>query len=200
MSRNRDPLALSPHWHVDCRLEAELPEDNVVGTRFLINVIFTAVAVAALLFTGWLGYLSLSLRYEIRDWEQRINDNRAEVRDIQRMQRDYGVEAAKVDQAYALVRPLFNVSALVSDLGRTRPPEMMVDVIEWNEAGLVMRGSLHESSERASQILGSYVKQLGRDEKIGPLFREIVLTDADRGAAGDNFKFEIALRLKAPRP
>ena len=32
MARNqsRDPLVLSPHWHVDCRLPAELPDDRVV--------------------------------------------------------------------------------------------------------------------------------------------------------------------------
>ena len=61
-----------------------MPEDNIVGTRFLINVLFSALALAALLFAGWLGYLSLSLRYQVRDWEQRIKDNRAAVRDIQR--------------------------------------------------------------------------------------------------------------------
>lgn len=111
MTRNRDPLALSAHWHVDCRIEAELPEDNLVGTRFLINVVCSAVAFGALLFVGWLGYLNLSLRYQIRDWEQRIKDNRAEVLDIQRMQRDYATEAAKIDQAYALVRPEFSFPA-----------------------------------------------------------------------------------------
>src|SRR3954464_3183029 len=105
MSRNRDPIGLTPHWHVDCRLEAELPEDNIVGTRFLINAVFSAVAVAALLFAGWLGYLSLSLHSQIRDWEQRIKENRPEVLELRRMATEYAVEAAKVDQAYALVRP-----------------------------------------------------------------------------------------------
>jgi hypothetical protein len=197
MSRNRDPLVLSPHWHVDCRLEDELPDDNVVGTRFLINAAFGAVTVAAIIFTGWLFYLSFNLRYQIHDWEQRIGDNRAEVHDIQRMQREYSTEAAKIDQAYALVRPQFSVSSLLSNLGRTRPEQMMVEAIEWSEPGvIIMRGSLKETSERASLLLGSYVKQLSHDEKIGPLCREIVLTDVDRGTTGDLLKFEIALRLK----
>ena len=68
MKRSRDPLALSPHWHVDCRIEAELPEDNIVGTRFLINMVFTVLALAAVLFTGWLGYKNLGLRYQIRGY------------------------------------------------------------------------------------------------------------------------------------
>src|SRR6185503_5481345 len=110
MKRSRDPLVLSPHWHVDCRLEAELPEDNIVGTRFLINFVFCAVAVVALVFAGWLGYRNLSLRLQISDWEKRISDNKAEVAEINRMQREYAVEAAKIDQAYKLVRPQLYLS------------------------------------------------------------------------------------------
>jgi hypothetical protein len=195
MTRNRDPLALSAHWHVDCRIEAELPEDNLVGTRFLINVVCSAVAFGALLFVGWLGYLNLSLRYQIRDWEQRIKDNRAEVLDIQRMQRDYATEAAKIDQAYALVRPEFFVSGVIADLGRTRPDPVVIDIIEWNESGIVVRGSLRETPERASRLIGGYVDVLRADQKIGSRFA-VVLTDLDRGATGDAMKFEISFRLK----
>ncbi len=199
MTRNRNTVAQGSHWHVDCRLVADLPEDNVVGTRFLINVVFSAVALAALLFTGWLGYLSLNLRHQIRDWEQRIRENRAEMLDIQRMQREYAVEAAKVDQAHTLVRPEYFVAGLIGDLGRTRPEPVVVDIIEWNDAGIILRGHMRESPERATQILGDYVRTLMRDEKIGPLFREIVLTDLDRGSSGDALKFEISFRPKTAK-
>src|SRR3954471_12202089 len=120
MSPKRDPLALSPHWHVDCRIEAELPEDTLIGTRFLVHAIFGGVAFAALLFSGWLGYVTMSLRHEVRDWEQRIHDNNAEVLEIQRMQRDYAAEAIKIDQAHALVKPQFFISGFIANLGRTR--------------------------------------------------------------------------------
>lgn len=196
MKRKRDPLALAPAWHVDCRIEAELPEDNLVGTRFLINVLFTAVAAGMLLFTGWLGYVSLSLRHQIHDWEQRIEDNRAEVREIQRLQREFAVEAAKIDQAYALVRPRFYVAQFLASIGRTRPERMTIDIIEWNDAGIVLRGSVSESSERATRMLGAYVEQLRREEKIGPLFGEIRLTDLDRGGTEGALRFEINFVLK----
>src|SRR5262245_2174560 len=144
MKRNRDPLVLGPHWHVDCRIEAELPEDNVIGKRFLINVLFGAVAIGMMLFTGWLAYVTFSLRYQIHDWEQRIKDNRAEVLDIQRMQREYTAESAKIDQAYTLVHPQLYVSGLIADFGRTRPEAVMIDFIDWNDSGVVVRGSLRE--------------------------------------------------------
>src|SRR4051812_8519959 len=196
MKRTNDPLALSPHWHVDLRIESELPDDTVIGTRFLIHVAFTAMALAALLYVGYKGYFAFSLSREIADWEKRINDNRAEVGEIQRMQRDYSTEAVKIDQAYALVRPQLYVSDFMANLGRTRPERMAIDLIEWNEAGVMVRGSLRERSDRATELLGAYVDQLRRHEKIGPLFREIVLTDVDRGSTGETLRFEVKLTLK----
>ena len=192
-------MILSPHWHVDCRIESELPEDNVVGTRFLINVVFTAFAAGALLFTGWLGYLNLSLRHQIRDWEQRIVENRAEMLDIQRMQRDYAVVGGKIDQAYTLVRTQLYVSGFLNHIGRTRPEQMVIDIIEWNESGVIVRGSVREKSERATRLLGGYVEQLRRDDKVAPLFRDIGLTDVDRGSTGETLHFEIVFRLKSTK-
>lgn len=198
-SESRDPIALTPHWHLDCRIEADLPEDNVIGRRFLINTLFGAVALAALLFAGWLGYLDLNTRREIHDWERRIEDNRAEVRDIQNMAREYAVEAAKIDEAYKLIRPQLAVYDFFCNLGRTRPAQLVIDSIDWNDAGIIVHGSIHETSERSSLLVGNYVKALGREEKMAALFREIRLTGFDRGSSNDVINFEIAFYLKAPK-
>jgi hypothetical protein len=112
------------------------------------------------------------------------------------MQKEYAIEAAKIDQVHALVRPQLFVSGLVANIGRTRPERMAIDIIEWNDTGVVLRGNLRERSDRATEILGGYVEQLRRDEQIGPLFREIVLTDLDRGSSGETLRFEIRLALK----
>lgn len=200
MSAPRDPMALTSHWHLDCRIESELPEDNVIGTRFLINTLFAAVAVAGLLFAGWLSYLDFSTRRQIRDWERRIEDNRAEVRDIQRMQREYAVEAAKIDEAHKLIRPQLSVYEFLSNLGRSRPSQLVIDAIDWNDSGIVVRGNLRESSERASLLLGNYVKALGKEEKMGSLFKEIRLTGFDRGTTNDVINFEVAFYLKPTKP
>jgi hypothetical protein len=196
MKRSNDPLGLTPHWHVDLRIESELPDDTVIGTRFLVHVAFTAVAIVALLFVCYKGYVTFSIGREIADWEKRINDNRAEVGEIQRMQREYSTEAVKIDQAYSLIRPQLYVSEFVANVGRTRPDRMAIDIIEWNESGVVVRGNLRERSDRATELLGGYVDQLRRDEKIGPYFKEIVLTDLDRGSTGETLRFEIKFILK----
>lgn len=200
MKRNREAASAGAPWHIDCRIEAELPEDNLVGTRFLITAAFSAAAVAAMLFAGWLGYLSLNLRHQIADWEQRIKDNRAEVLDLKRMQGEYAAMATKIDQAHALLRPEYYVSGLIADLGRTRPLPVAIDVIDWNDTGIVVRGNLRETSARATEIMQNYVEALSRDDKIGPLFQRIVLTDLARGSSGDTLRFEISFRPKAGRP
>lgn len=196
MSRSKDPISVSPHWHVDYRIVEELPEDTIIGTRFIIHVAFTALALAALLVAGWYGAISWSLRHQIADWERRIKENRTEVAEIERLQREYATESAKIDQAYALMRPQLFVSGFLADIGRTRPEQMSIDLIEWNDAGVVVRGGLRERSERASRILGGYVEMLRKEEKIGPLFRTIGLTDIDRGTGTDLLKFEIRFTLK----
>lgn len=198
MKRSRDPLPLTPHWHVDCRIEAELPEDTVVGRRFLINVASSAVALTALLYTGYLGFETLHLRRQIADWEQRMKDNRAEVSEIQRMQNEYAIEAAKIDQAFAMMKPEFFVSEFVSHIGETRPDQMVIDMIDWNDSGVSVRGTLRERSERASRLLGGYVEQLRKDPKIVPLFR-VDLTDIGRGATADQLRFEIVFKLAAKK-
>ena len=43
MAKRAAPIE-GPHWHFDCRIEAELPENRVVGLRFLLT---TACALAA---------------------------------------------------------------------------------------------------------------------------------------------------------
>lgn len=196
---SRDPIGLTAHWHLDCRIESELPEDNVIGTRFLINTLFGAAAIAALLFAGWLGYLDLSTRHQIHDWEQRIGDNRGEVRDIKRMQGEYAVEAAKIDEAYKLIRPQLAVYDFLTNLGRARPALLVFDAIDWNDSGIIVRGNIHDTSERASLLVGSYVKALNKDEKMTPIFREIRLTGFDRGTTNDIINFEIVFYFKAPK-
>lgn len=199
MTRSRDPLVLSPHWHLDCRIEGELPEDNVVGTRFLINALFGSVAFAAVLFAGWLAYMNINLQYQIRDWDQRITDSRSEVQEVQRMQHDLLVEAKKVDNAYALMKSQPYISGFLANLGRTLPPQMNISSIESNDTAAVVRGNIRESYEAASSLFSGYLKQLGTEPEIGPNFEKITSSDFKR--TNDNgIIFEITLIRKPPPP
>jgi len=195
MPRTRETSTVTPHWHLDCRLVAELPEDRIIGTRFLVNAPFASAALASILFAAWQGYRDVTLRHQIVDWERRIADTSVARHDVERMEAEYAAEAAKIDGAYATIRTPIMISEFVGTVGRTLPARMVVDLIEWGDNGVVVRGTLRETSERASLLLGRYVKQLHDDPTIGPSFKSIVLSGLERGK-DDGLAFEITFHLR----
>ncbi|MGA2018543.1 MAG: PilN domain-containing protein [Opitutaceae bacterium] len=201
MSGPGDKIFMTPHWHVDCRLVVELPEDSVVGVRFMSYTITSAIALAAVLFTGWLGYKDLSLRHMIADAEQREEQDHWDVAEIRRLQRFYEIETKKIEGAYAEMRNPMLISGFVSELGRTLPDRMLVDSIEWADNRVTLRGGLRESSARASMLLGNYVEQLRADPEIGPHFTSITLTGLNRSSDDEQMMgYEITFRVKQRSP
>ncbi len=196
MSNTSDQLNLSDHWHLDCRITAELPEDRVIGTRFLINVFIGALTIAIGLSATWLLYVNLGLRQNIHEWDQRIAEQQTEVAELQRLQTEYTHEAAKIDHAYELLQNPFIVSRFILKLGRTHPEIMLIDRIESTPSNIVIRGSLNESSERASLILSNYIRELRIDADFGPLFTDIVMTDFQRISEDGKLNFEITFRFR----
>jgi len=199
MAKNRDPLVLSPHWHLDCRIVGELPEDTVVGRRFLVNAVLGSILVILSLLGGWLAYQSFSLRFQIHDWEQRIAANRAEVVELQKMQSDYRAEADKIDQVYRLINSPILVSGFITNLGRTLPAQMTIDVIEANDTKVAVRGTLRATSERGTLLISAYLDVLRADPQIGPHFRSIVGTGFERNRYNDSLQnVEITFYFKPP--
>lgn len=196
MSNTSDQLNLSDHWHLDCRIIAELPEDRVIGTRFLINVFIAVITASIALCASWLLYVNLGLRQNIHEWETRMAEQHAEVGELQRLQTDYTREAKKIDHAYELIQNPFVASRFVLKLGRTHPEVMRIERIESNISNIVIRGSLNESSERASITLSNYIRELRVDPELGPLFSDIVMTDFQRVSEDGKLNFEITFRFR----
>lgn len=194
MSKRRDPLALTPHWHVDCALEAELPDDRVVSSRFLFNLPFGAVTLVLLVFFGLKLSNDLSLRSFIADWSRRLSDSRVQVATIKQMQRDFAVTSSKIEQIHRLAQSRMLVYNFTTELGRTRPEQMTISSIESTATGVVVRGTLGESSERATQLIVQYVAQLSKNPEYGPKF-EITVTSFERDRASDQQNFELSFRF-----
>jgi len=194
-------IFISPHWHVDCRLVVELPEDSVVGVRFISYTITSAIALSAVLFTGWLGYKDLSLRRMIADAEHREEQDYWDVAEIRRLQRFYEAETKKIEGAYAEMRSPMLISGFISELGRTLPERMLVDSIDWADTKVILRGGLRETSARASMLLGNYVEQLRADPEVGQHFTSITLTGLNRSSDDDQMMgYEIAFVIRQRNP
>lgn len=202
-SRTDGPVADLPvagaAWHVDCRLITELPEDSVVGTRFLINAIFGGITLGFALGFGWLAYTNFEVRSQINIWERRMAENTGALKAIEEVQTQYARDSARVDEAYELMHQPMLVSEFTALLGQSRPAQVVFEMIETGAADVIMlRGSLRENSERASRLLGGYVESLRAHPKLGPLCREIVLTSLERREVDDTVIFEITFRLQLP--
>jgi hypothetical protein len=201
MKLPRDRLFITPNWHVDCRLVAELPEDSVVGIRFITYAISCAIAIAAVLFTGWYGYTDLNLRHQIEDASQRLEDDRWDVIEIRRLQHFYEVETKKIESAYSEIKNPILLSGFIAAVGHTLPDRMAVDTIEFADGKIVMRGRLRESSEAASILLGKYLDKLRADAEVGPHFTTINVTDLDRSTDDDQMMvYALTFRMKPKTP
>jgi hypothetical protein len=201
MAGPRDRLFLTPHWHVDCRLVAELPEDSVVGIRFITYAVSCAIALGAVLATGWFIYADLSLKRQIADAEQRLEDDRWEVIEIRRLQRFYEAETKKIESAYSEIRNPIFISGLISELGHTLPDKMIVDSIEYSDGRVLIRGRLRETSEHASILLGGYLDKLRADPEVGPHYSTINVTGLDRSLEDDQtMNYTITMHLKPREP
>ena len=197
MSRAKERLFLSPNWHVDCRLIGELPEDSVVGMRFITYAVSCAIAFAAVLFTGWYAYADLTVRRQIEDAEQKIEDDRWEVIEIRRLQRFYEIESKKIESAYSEMRNPILISSFISEVGKTLPERMVVDTIEFTDGRFVIHGRLREASERASLLLGNYLDKLRSNPEVGPHFSSINVTGLDRSLEDEQMMtYAITLHLK----
>jgi hypothetical protein len=197
----RDRLFLTPHWHIDCRLVAELPEDSVVGVRFITYAVSCLVALSMALFTGWYVYTDLNLRHTIDDGELHLEDNRWDVIEIIRLQHFYEIESKKIESAYNEMQNPLLFSGFILELGKTLPERMVIDSIDYSEGTFGVRGRLRESSEQASIVLGDYLATLRKDPEVGPRFALIKVTALDRSLNDEQvMNYAITFKVNPRRP
>lgn len=183
-------------WHLDCRLSAQLPSDDLIRGRFLINVIAATLASGVLIFASWQVYVSASLRSEIDFWQGEIASHRRQFAELNLATKKLEQKVARLDEAYNLMVVPYQVSDLIISIGRTRLPRMSIASLNGFAGGVVLRGTLHEPSGPAAQTLRRYVADLRKDPAIGPLFATIALVSLEREENNEIMTFEISCKLK----
>jgi hypothetical protein len=198
MPSPRDKNPYKGPWRVDLRLISELPEDDVVGRKFLINSITGTILLLVALVTGWHFYLRMSVASELETWRETLNRNRAASNEVKNLRTLLFGDAAKVEYAHGQLHSPIALSRLLVELGRTRPDIVRLEKIEGDDAAVLIRGSMLESSTtRASQILGRYVEQLRKHPVIGEGFSSITLAGIGRDENAEGLiTFDLALRAK----
>jgi hypothetical protein len=183
-----------PHWHYDCRIVAELPENRLVGIRFLTTTAFALTASVSFLMAMFLLYRDFTLSYQINDWFQRIEDAREGMKDIDQMRAEYDADANRIDAAYEVMKHPYVVSDFLARLGKILPEDMEIDDIQSSDAGIVIRGTMRVSTAAASKTLGGFVKTLNSNGPISSLFSPIRLTKLSRRDADDVITYSITFQ------
>ena len=187
-------------WRVDCRLSAALPSSGLVRRRFITNAVATTLAAAALLLACWHYYLGQTLAADTALWTQRITDHKKQVDELTAATRKLTVSSDRIDAAYRLMGSPYRVSEFVMALGGSRPASMQIGSIDSLETGLVLRGILHETSDKARTTLNTYRDELLRDPLIGGRFASIALSSFSRMESAERFEFELTFKLKPNQP
>ena len=156
-----------------------------------------AIRLAIVLVFGWILYTNLTLRGQIKDWEQRMGEHSISLMDTRQLQNQYIKDSARINEAFALMEQPIAISQFIELLGKSRPPQVVYERIETSGADMMLlHGSLRGNSEQASRVLGSYVTKLQENLTLGPLFRSIRLTNLERQESDDRMNFEITFTLK----
>lgn len=187
-------------WRLDCRISTALPSGNLIRRRFITNAIAATLAAAALMVTLWLVYVGRTLEAETAGWQQRITDNKPKADAMEADNRKLATSAARIDTAYALMASPYRLTELLMAIGRNRPASMQVVSIDSLDSGLVLRGILHEPSDRAKTTLDQCRQELLADAQIKNRFASISLTAMNRKDPGDLFEFELTFKLKGAKP
>jgi Tfp pilus assembly protein PilN len=194
MARSRDPLTLTPNWHLDLRLEAELPEDNVVRTRFVVGAIFGTAAVMSLLLLAWVGYTRANFRAGIAGFDRIKDELKESVTEIDQLQKEFETGAQKIDKAAKIIKGRLVLSQFVANLAQALPATMALDQIQLAEDGIKVSGQVTAADE-----LGLCINALRQNAKFTALFTEIKQTGYTPSRSGNGFTFEITFKPK-PNP
>lgn len=187
-------------WHFDCRLSKELPDDNPVRGRFLASLFAGTIAAVALFYAGITLYTHSILRNEIAYWEQQKLTNGNQMAELQRVITSIQAGARRLDEIHKLAATPLPVSEFIQEIGRTKPANVRIDMVEFREGSAFVRGGLRETSQRASAQLSQYVAELRANPRLRLLFASISQTSMERNTQSGTISFEINLKLKGGNP
>jgi hypothetical protein len=187
-------------WHFDCRLSKELPDDNPVRGRFLASLFSATIAAIALFYAGITLYANSILRHEIAYWEDQARINRPQMAELQKVITSIQSGARRLEEIHRLTATPLPVSEFIHEIGRTRPANVRIDMIEYHDGIVYVRGALQETSQRTTALLSQYVAELKSNPRLRPLFGSIVQTSMERNTQATVHTFEINLKLKPSTP
>jgi len=183
-------------WRVDCRLARELPDDKPIRSHFLVQLAAVLLCAVLGLVVVWQYYRLHELRLAALRWSRVIAENREAYDEVLETRKAIASDAKRIENAAALLQTRILAVDFLAGISRTRPDNLEIDQFEGAEGGVVIRGRLEETPEKASRLLGKYVSDLRADPHLGPHLSSVVLTAMERQTEGGELRYEITFRFR----
>lgn len=198
-SHNKQSQYVQP-WHFDCRLSKELPDDNPIRGRFLVALFACTFAAIAIFYAVITAYSHSILSKDIAYWHQLIRTNGAQMTELQKLITNIQSGSRRLEEINKLSAPPLPASNFIQEIGRTRPANVRIDMVEFHDGTAFVRGALREPSQRASALLSQYVAELRANPRLRALFTSISLSSMVPNSQNGTMSFEITFKLKAANP
>jgi Tfp pilus assembly protein PilN len=185
-------------WHPNFRNVQTLPDTKAVRTTFFINAIAALVAVGLLAAFGYQEYVLADLRGQVAQLDGQIERDKKPSQEAVALFTKFQAEEKKIQELETFLSGnKLVVSKFLNRLGKSVPAKISITAMEYNEAGVTLRGLVVGTPEQASGMISNYEKQLKADEEIGKRFDQIALVNLSRDSRdteGGRLTFEISLR------
>lgn len=187
-------------WHPNFRNAASLPDTKVVRTTFFINALAGLALAGILALAGYQEYTLADLRSQIARLDEQIGRDKKPSQEAVALFTQFQSEEKKVQELDAFLNGNnLVVSRFLSRLGNSVPLKVSFTTVDYNDAGVSLRGLVVGTPEQASGMVSNYEKQLKADDEIGKRFDQIALTNLSRDAQNGRLSFEITLRASAQK-
>jgi hypothetical protein len=188
-----------PAWHPNFRNFEKLPDTKVVRTAFFVNVFAIAVTVALALYVGSREWDFYSLKNQVAEKQQQIDQNRPGSEQAVALYRKFQAEAAKVTEVEGFVSSRLVVSDMLIHLGATLPKNIALDRFDLRDSELILAATIRGTPDQASGLATAYIEQLRADKKLAESFDEIKPANTSRNATTGRISMEVSLHIKGAK-
>jgi Tfp pilus assembly protein PilN len=186
-------------WHPNFRNRERLPDTKVVRTFFFINVTAITVVLGLALLVV-LQELSINdLGRKIASAQAQTAANQKGASDALVLEGKFAVEEKKIHELDGFLQQRLVLSQLMLHLGSTLPANLVIDSLDFRDAGIELRGSAAGSNPvEASGRTSAYVQLLQKDSYLKEIFAEkkIILQDVRVDQVSGHVTFGLSLGFK----
>jgi hypothetical protein len=187
-----------PNWHPNFRNFEKLPDTKAVRTAFFVNGVAISIALILATYFAIQEWKLRAIKVQVNDEQRKIDRDKRPSDQAVATFKKFQAEEVRIIEVDTFMRSKPIVSALLTRLGETLPPNIAVDSIDLREAGLVLRFSVRGAPETAPGYATAYRDQLAADKQLAQFEEVNFTTTPTLNPATGQMAVEFMLKLKPP--